>query len=210
MSMSIHIALQPVVSWLLATMVTVAPPSRLTHGRTVPEAVETVEEATQRYEEFAGIIAKVAYDPAERPAFGGADARAKTASVMLAVALSESGLRKDVYLGVGKKARGDNGRSCTAWQFNIGKGKNVRGHTCEELLADQEQAARDALHVIRSSMGSCPTLPMSDRLSMYIAGSCVANHPGAQLRFSNAVRWLDKHPRRWNDDAVVRALRTSS
>lgn len=205
--MSTSVVLGPVVAWLLSVMLAAAPPDRLTRGRTAPEAVETVEQATARYEEFARTVALVAYDPAESPLFGGADGRSRTAAVMLSVAFHESGFRRDVSLGVGSRARGDHGRSCTAWQFNIGSGKNISGHTCDELLADPEQAARDALRVLRVSMKSCAGLPVEERLSMYTAGRCEPGQIASRSRFRMAVRWFDRRREAWQDRDIVAALK---
>lgn len=208
-SMSIHPLLKPVVSWLFTTMLAAVPPERLSYGRTYAEAVETVDQTKARYEEFASVVARVAYDPAEKPLFDGPDGRAKTAAVMLSVAFYESGFRRDVATGKGKHARGDHGRSCTPWQFNIGTGKNAYGHTCDELLADQDQAARDALQVLRSAMRGCTGLPVEERLSMYLTGRCEGGVVAARSRWSTAVRWLGRRTETWHDDHLAESLKVA-
>lgn len=204
--MSIHPLLKPVVSWLFGTMLAAVPPERLSYGRTYAEAVESADQTKARYEEFASVVARVAYDPAEKPVFSGPDGRARTAALMLSVAFFESGFRRDVALGQGKHARGDNGRSCTPWQFNIGAGKNMYGHTCEELLRDPEQAARDALGVLRSAMYVCADLPVEERLSLYTTGRCEPGQPGAKARFATASRWLRRRTEVWSDHDVATSI----
>lgn len=208
-SMLIHPVLKPVVSWLFATMLSAVPPERLSYGRTYAEAVETIDQAKTRYEEFAAVVALVAYDPAEKPLFDGPDGRAKTAALMLSVAYYESGFRRDVATGRGKHARGDHGRSCTPWQFNIGSGRNQAGHTCDELLADQELAARDALQVLRSALRGCTGLPVEERMSMYLTGRCEPGVSAARNRWATAMRWLGRRTETWQDHELAEALKVT-
>lgn len=200
MSMSLHPLYQSVVSWLVSSMVAVAPPAKFARGRTAPEAVETEDQAKARYAQLADAIATVAYDPQERPAFDGEFGRAKTAMVLLSVAFWESSFRKDVATGA---ARGDHGRSCTYFQFNIGKGKTTSGHTCDELLADPVMAARDALSMVRSSMSTCTAVSPMDRLSMYTSGTCRVGEGRAQIRYSSAMRWLHRSPAPERDNKIL-------
>ena len=204
--MMIHPVLKPVVSWLFATMLAAVPPERLSYGRTNADAAETVEQVKARYEEFAGVVARVAYDPAEKPLFDGPDGRARTAALMLSVAFYESGFRRDVALGVGRFSRGDHGRSCTPWQFNIGTSKNLYGHTCEELLADPDLAARDALQMMRSAVSVCGALPLDERLSLYMSGRCAPKMKGARRRYATAMRWMNRRTEAWADYQISESL----
>lgn len=192
-----------IVTWLSGIMLSVAPPDR----SVVIREANLVESEKARYEEFAEDVAKVAYDPEEAPLFSGKNARANTAAVLMSVAFYESGFRRDVDLGVGPQSRGDGGRSCTSFQFNIGTtGKTREGWTCKEMYADRTLAVRAALAMIRMSMSSCRSLPSEDRLSMYTSGHCQENQVQSRLRVTTARKWLQRWaPPMSDDDAAAQA-----
>lgn len=192
---------QSVVSWLTATMIAAAPLSRFSPGRVNQSAVESAEDATARYGDLAEAVARVAYDPDEPPLFAGPHGRAKTALLLLSVAYHESGFRRDVGTG---ELRGDHGRSCSYFQFNIGTGTNLAGHTCDDLLASHEVAARDALKLVRVAMRTCIRLSVPNRLSMYVSGRCVP-HRQAKARYTTAMRWFSIASVPGHDEMVMRS-----
>lgn len=165
----------------------------------VPNRDQVVAEEKARYEDFAASVAQVAYDPTVTPLYSGPQGRAKTAVVLLTLAWYESGFRKDVDTGVGPRSRGDGGRSCTAWQFNIGNGRTREGHTCQEMYADRTLAVRSALATIRTSMSMCRSLAPEYRWSAYTAGHCEDGQEQSKSRVNTARRWLEKYAPPMND-----------
>lgn len=193
-----------IVSWLSGIMTQVVPPSRAGNLAPASEREALVQAERERYEDFASDVALVAYDPEEKPLFAGPNGRARTAVMLLSTALYESGFRRDVDLGIGPRARGDGGRSCTAWQFNLGdKGKTREGWTCAEMYADRTLAVRAALTHLRSAMGACRHLPVEDRLSMYTHGMCVAGDEHARKRYGTFASWTSRFPAPMADQAAM-------
>ncbi len=181
-----------IVTWLSGIMLQAAPPERAVMQGT-PDRDAVIQAERTRYEEFAEDVALVAYDPAEAPLYSGPHARAKTAVVLLATAFYESGFRKDVDLGIGPRSRGDSGRSCTAFQFNLGaEGRTRAGHSCSEMYADRTLAVRSALAVLRSSMRMCQSLAPEYRLSAYTAGRCEDGQAQSKMRVETARKWLGR------------------
>ncbi len=193
-------------SWVTARMSVWSPPGRTTYK----EAVETEDEGKARYAEIARDAIHVVYDPSEPPVFPGEYGRAKTLATLLAVALAESGFRKDVDLGIGSYAKGDGGRSWCLMQIQLGKavdGKtpmNIalkgdgieyvhdksRGWGGEDLVADRRACLRTGLHVIRVSFNSCSGLPFDERLSTYTSGNCTDGRAASRTRMAKATGWL--------------------
>ena len=112
-----------VIAWIMAFIVAVAPPGRMLY---FPDAQETKEEATVRYNEIAQDVVEVVYDPNTKPLFRGSTGRARTVSVILSIMLHESGFRRDVDLNLGKYARGDKGNSWCLMQLNVGTGRTLK------------------------------------------------------------------------------------
>jgi hypothetical protein len=188
------------IPWLVAVITSWAPPGR--PQMTYPDATETAEEAVARYRSIASDALDVAYDESEAPLFGGAEwrARADTALMLLAVALKESGFRKDVDTGLGKMAKGDGGRSVCLMQINVGTGTvpvdGVIGTWgADTLLQDRKNCFRAALHLMRRSFRQCQG--GSDlRLAAYASGSCDKGHQASQNRMRAFLRARDRYPLR--------------
>lgn len=145
---------------------------------------ETQEEAFGRYLGIARDIAAAAEEHE-----GTDNEKRRRAALLLAVAVGESGLSRDVdegpcYRVGGWKARCDGGTSHTLWQLKtaVVEGRAV---SARELrgLDKRGEAAKAALRALRGSLGACRKLEPADRLSMYGAGSC---KPGLR---SVRARW---------------------
>lgn len=172
--------MKPIVAWLVAVMV--AHSSLKTgEGYKNPDAHETQEQRLERYEGMAEAIAKVAFDPAERPLYAGPRGRHQTATLLLGVAWYEGSWRRDVDLGLGKHARGGGTDSCNmqvrlaAWKDKDGSrvdGRTREGWDWHDLVADREKCFRAGLHIVRGSMGACRSLPPEHALAAYARGSC--------------------------------------
>jgi len=199
--------------WVVNRMVSWLPPGR----SLVKDARETPEVGKQRYEEIANALISVIYDPEEPPIFSGKYGRARTLALILSVAYFESGFRKDVDLGIGPLARGDNGQSWCMMQVLLGRpglDGNTRtrillnGHAYKmtsdpnegwggnELVTDRMKCFRIGLNLIRKSFFSCTQIPIEDRLSVYGAGKCLVNWAPSRYRVKKAQDWLtnDKPP----------------
>lgn len=208
--------------WVVGRISTWSPP-----GRTyVPEAKETQEEATERYNEIAQDAMEVAFDPNERPLFNGPYARSQTMALILSVAWWESGYRKDVDLNLGKLARGDSGRSWCLMQIQLGKPIDDKdttatrvhlkdntvefsteiGFTGGDLIKDRQACFRAGLHIIRSSFYACHNLPILDRLSAYTSGSCKQDQHESQDRVRKAMEWLARSIPPLTDEQVITHL----
>jgi hypothetical protein len=145
---------------------------------------ETQEEAFGRYLGISADIAAAAEEHA------GTDAeKRRRAALLLAVAVGESGLSRDVdegpcYRRGGWKARCDSGTSHTLWQMKAAMVDGRAVHARELRGFDKRpQAARAALRALSGSLGACRQLEARDRLSMYGSGSC---RPGLK---SVRARW---------------------
>lgn len=167
----------------------VNPPGRAIVLTESPEAGEA------RYQGIATAIDEVVSDPAEPPLFGGRQGRAHTAMLLAAISWHESGWRRDVDLGVGPFARGDHGRSCSLFQFQLGaQGRTIEGWNCVELVSDRAKAARAALHMVRRSQAACPGAPSRAMLATYASGSCTGGLDESKAMVDTARRWLARHP----------------
>ncbi len=161
--------------WILSLMLAALPPAR--------QAPETEDAARARYEAIAGDIAEVV--ASEPPLFKGKVGRERTAALLLAVAFHESAWRLEVDTGL---SRGDAGRSCTLWQFNLG-----RGELCDELLQDRKKAVRKALDFVRRSQRACRG-PVENMLRVYASGSCERGQTASKTRVETAQRWFAARP----------------
>lgn len=191
------------VAWLLGLALASVPVER---AKNPPGWEESPELRAQRYEHIAADLAAVAYDPRERPAYDGPQARARTAALMLGVAIMESGLARDVDLGPcfrgsnGTGPRCDRGRAFCLMQVHAdGPGRTTReGWTGEELTSDRRKCFRAALHLIRASFHSAAGADPTHRLDAYAGGSIAAHGAGAaRLAFGEGlfVRAWRKAPR---------------
>ncbi len=178
------------VAYLLAAMIAWSPPHE--HGYYEPR-----EETLARYEAIARTIANVVMDPAEPPLFGGPNGRAETGLFVASVAFYESGgFRRDVYLGTGKHARGDAGKSWCLMQVNIGGGRTAEDWTGLDLVNDQDKCIRAGLHRMRESFVHCKSQTFIDRLSGYTDGRCRDGADAAHRRIRRAVDFWAQHPPR--------------
>jgi len=198
------------VLWLIAVMNTMAPAHR---DHLLREAQESYAQADARYREIATNIIDVSFDPSERPLFGGAYGRAKTAMFIAHIFYLETGFRRDLHYGIGRErlsASGynDNGRSWCLGQIMLGVKKvntgngmwttdsastTPEGWTGRELLADTNKCVRATLHTLHRSMGACSGLPLQERMAAYATGSC-SSETGKRIsrtRFSSFYRRWD-------------------
>lgn len=204
------------LAWVLGIIMMVSPVGQ---RWSYPEANnETEVEREARYRSIASDLLTVVYDPVEKPLLARNDsvyARAKTALVLLAIASRESGFRRDVDFGVGKYARGDQGRSWCLMQVQLGApnektGKSPTrivldektggyawaydgktGYGGEDLVKDRKACFRAALHMVRVSFNACWNLPAEERLRVYAAGHCgEEGSKASRNRMGLAQRWM--------------------
>ena len=205
----------------MSLMFSVAPPGRKLY---IPEAQETVEDATSRYEDIAKDVAYVVWDEDEKPIFHGSRGRERTAMVLLAVATFESGFRKDVDFGVGKMSKGDGGKSWCLNQVNLGKRDSVgstpnrivvnigggfkitdhqdEGWSGQDLVDDRQKCFHAALSILRSSFASCSRNPMEERLTQYASGHCDQGEDASRKRMGLALRWMGTKLPKFKDAEV--------
>lgn len=215
-------ALEQVIAWLVSLMVSVAPPGRKLY---IPEAQETVEEATSRYEDIAKDVADVVWDPQEKPIFPGSRGRERTAMVLLSVITFESAFRKDVDFGIGKLSRGDGGKSWCLNQINLGKAdadgntptrivvtvgggfkitrNQDEGWNGQDLVDDRQKCFHSALAVLRSSFASCGSNPIEKRLNQYASGHCDKGEEASRVRMGLALRWMGTRLPKFKDAEVL-------
>jgi hypothetical protein len=186
------------IAYLLAAMVTWSPPGD-------HDYYERREETLERYAAIARDVAEVALDPAEAPLFGGPQGRVQTGLLLASVAFYESGgYRRDVDLGIGKKARGDSGRSWCLMQINLGDGMTAERWSGRDLVLDRQKCLRVGLRRMRESFDMCKGEVFVDRLSGYTTGRCTADDDFSHRRMKRALQWWSQH--RLDE---VRLLRTS-
>lgn len=149
------------IAWLVALMVALSPPGR------VPER-ETTAAALERYEAIAEDIATVTRQP-------------RTAGLLVAIAVHESGLRLDIDQGL---TRGDGGRAIGIFQLqNISPDLSRR------------QQAGIALARVERSFRACSENPERFRLAAYASGRCTAGLPESAAIVDSWRRMLAAHPR---------------
>lgn len=210
------------VAWMVGFMVRNAPPGRQTF---YAEAQETKEEALERYNGIANAIIDVVYAPDTKPLFAGSNGRSRTASVILAIMLYESGFMKNVDFGTGKLGRGDGGRSYCLLQLQVGGGKTIKwnkkydrlpkagddpndifdGYTGPELVQDRHKCVGESLKALRVSFNSCPGLPLDQALRMYGSGNCEGAERPSRLRMQTAFKFWEntRDERTFSDKAIT-------
>jgi hypothetical protein len=188
--------------WIVTFISKNAPPGRPTYFK---YAGETREEALIRYGEIAESLLDVIYDPEIKPMFAGSHGRARTVSLLLGVMLWETGFRRDVDFGLGKYARGDNGRSWCLMQINLGKGKTASGYTGQELVSNRRLCFSEGLKSIRGSFSACRGLPLEYRLSAYASGSCDKGRDKSKQRVGTGMQWYtnSRALRLFKDDEII-------
>jgi hypothetical protein len=206
----------------MSLMVSVAPLGRKMY---IPEAQETVEEATSRYEDIARDTAYVVWDPQESPIFHGSRGRIRTAIVLYAVISYESAFRLDVDTGEGPMSKGDGGASWCLNQVNLGK-KDKNGNTPnriivnigggykftnkpdegwggQDLVNDRQKCFHAALAILRSSFAACSSLPIESRLNQYASGHCDKGEEASRLRMGLALLWMGRRLPKFKDSDVM-------
>jgi len=197
----------PIDTWAVGQIQKWSPPGVTYY----PDAKESEEEAKERYNGIVRDLLSVVYDPAEKPLFGGTHARARTASLMLSIAQTESGFRRDVDFGIGKDSKGDSGESHCLMQVRLSKmadngktstrihldgplytfSKDGTGYGGEDLLSDRKLCFRAALHIARQSVRSCYRLPAEERLGIYTSGDCERGRRSSRVRMLQARAIFD-------------------
>lgn len=213
--------------WAVGRMLSWSPPGR----SFIKDAKETPEEGKIRYEQIAGSAIAVAYDPAEKPLFGGSYGRGMTLALLLSVSWFESGYRKDVDLGAGPHSRGDKGKSWCLSQIMMGvadphgrtrtrvvmDGSGYRfvqdrtfgvGWGGEDLVRDREKCYRTGLRLMRSSFAACRRQPVDERLAAYAGGDCRKRDAieKSRVRVRAAQRWLSRSRPPLEDRVVLQLL----
>jgi len=178
-------------AWILALALSASPPER---AKNPPGWDETVEVRRRRYESIASDLAAVVYDPDVRPLYPGPRGRAQTAALLLAIAVEESGLARDVDLGPcyrgssGTGPRCDRGRAFCLLQVHadgIG-GRTREGWTGGELFDDRRKCFRAGLSLARSSFGAAAGADPTHRLDAYAGGHSNAAHMAGKKRLDLA------------------------
>lgn len=167
------------VTWLLAAMLAFAPPAK---AKRFPGWEETEGEARARYLALAQAI-----EAAALASNGSGYSDKAEAALLLALALEESDLARDVDVGPcyragGWKARCDGGTSFSVWQLKAYRKSDGTRVTGAMIQADRVLAAKKALALALGSMGQCKKLPEADRLSAYVKGTCQEGHAGSAKR----------------------------
>lgn len=185
---------------------------------------ETTADIEARRSKIANAIFTVAFDPAEKPVFGGPKGRIMTVQFMNSIASFESSYHRLVFAG---KWNGDckilqndgtyractvpesekHGRSVCFMQVNVGEGKTVEGWSRKDLLEDPEKCARAALHILRESVKVCTSAPHNftwekdgpDIFSAYMSTGCFRGNIAAKNRWDRAKAWFDKNPFDYSD-----------
>jgi hypothetical protein len=148
------------LAWLVALMIAAVPPGK------VP-ARETAEAGLERYQAIAADVATVTRSP-------------RTAALLVAVAVHESGLRLDVDTGA---TLGDAGRARGLWQ--------LQGVPADLTRAQQ---AAVALERIQRSHKACSANLERFRLAAYASGSCSRGFPESAAIVDSWHRLLAGHP----------------
>jgi hypothetical protein len=178
-------------AWAVAVMLAAIPPGKF---QTPVEAVEPEAETRSRYDALAKGLAEVVLDPEERPLYPGPRGRPQTAALMLALSYHESGWRRDIDLGIGKKVRPGRQYWCVMQVGLDGAAKTAEGYTGPELTADRRRCFRAALHRLQQTRGSCRAQGSDAWLRSYSAGDCSRGAKPADQRMGTFRRWLGIHP----------------
>lgn len=203
-------AMNAIVAWLVSAMMAWSPVGQ---KHRAPENKETVEETTQRYNAIARATVDVAYDPLRAPLVREEEyARAKTALLLLAVASYESGFLRGVDLGLGKKGRGDYGRSHCMMQINLGRNRTDTSVLTKligeewsgnDLVEDRVKCFTAGHVLISKSLNACRQLPFHHRLAAYASGSCEGGHQESRLRLTRGINWYALHKAPVADSVVM-------
>ena len=207
-----------VAQWAVKRISSWSPPGQ----SYMKDAAESTDEANLRYRSIADDALEIAFDPKEAPLFSGPIGRSKTAALLLSIANSESGFRKDVDTGIGERSRGDGGTSWCLMQIKLGalsKGKTVKRIKLtsdtfvysnestdiggEDLVVNRKACFRVGLHIIRYSFKACSSLPEDERLSAYASGNCNNGKTASRYRVGMANNWVKKNAPLANDSEIM-------
>lgn len=154
------------IEWTLAALLHFAPPEKQDRN---PWADPSREAAVERY---TGIAEAIVEQCGEEKG---------CASLLVAIAVGESGLARDADLGPcyrkGRwKTRCDSGAAASVWQAHaFGWDEKGEPVTVAKLFADRSLAAKHTLRVARGSLKRCKGLKPEDRLSG-LSGRCRAGN----------------------------------
>jgi hypothetical protein len=199
------------IAWLVAASLSWFPvPAETQPGPFSKLALngETPAAYLARRESIARDFIEVASDANETPVFEGADARARTALLLMSIARFESGY--DLLVDTGA-VRGPAGEVCLLQvlvdaRYVKGRGmETAEGWTADELVVDRKKCARAALHKLRVSRAICSdakhplnaakkALAGADVFSIYTNGRCVEGSLHAKHRVGFATAWASAHP----------------
>lgn len=182
---------EALAAWLVAIMVATVPPGG---WRSKAQARETAEQGRARYEAIAQAIAKVSLDREEAPLFDGADGRARTAALLLAISLHESHWRRDVDLGLGRYGPRGGRRYHCLMQIAIDRGKTAEGWTATQLVQSRERCLRAGLHILQRGRRFCDRAGPRAFLNHYASGYCNRGRQQARSRWDSYHTFLRKHP----------------
>jgi len=215
------------VAWILAAMISLAPPHRQ-HWE--PTAQESYAQADARYLQIAETIAQGVFDPEILPVMSGPRGRQDTAMLVVIWWNSESGFRRDVDLGLGRKrlARAgwnDYGKSWCMGQINLGRKPRpdpdnlgqlieesatttAEGWTGRDLCNDRRKCLIATMNVMRRSIGVCRALPVDERMAAYVAGYCEseAGKRISRFRMQQFWQWRGKDRPNYTDAQVMASL----
>ena len=165
----------------------------------MPGWEETPTQRRARYAAIAEDLFQVAYDPKVSPLYDGPFARARSASLVLAVAFHESGFAADVDRGPcyrfnQHESRCDYGRSACIMQVQVGPGRTREGYTQADLFADRKKCFRAGMAILRASMSRCRHLPERQWLNAYASGTCTKGQARSREMHDLAAKFATLYP----------------
>lgn len=131
------------------------------------------------YEKTAEAIARVSESEPLFPVEEEGEER--TATLLVSLAWYESRLRPD--------AKSKNGRWYCLYQLEKGWLPNAK-----QSLVDPEMCTRAAVKVIRQSMTTCKSRPLTERLAYFTSGRCDRGGVESRYRMFLASKLLKEHP----------------
>lgn len=174
-------------SWIFQAIILLSPPEKAVSWASHAEAKESLEDKITRYQSIASDMAEVIEDPEEKLVYSGKFAKERTAALLTSIAWMESGFRRDVDLGIGKKAKGGGLDSCLM-QVRLGLGKTTEGWSSEDLTRDRKKCFKVGLAMVRGSFYSCRSLPTEEKLAAYASGNCRMGKNASKARMHVANR----------------------
>jgi hypothetical protein len=217
------------ILWVLSAMTAMSPPHREHYE---PLAMESYAQADARYREIAEAIVEESL--AGEPVFDSKGGRISTAMLVTTIFYMESGFRRDIDLGVGNErlrraGLNDFGRSWCMGQINLGFRRvpdpdhpgrwketsdraTPEGWSGPDLVADRRKCVRATINALRSSISVCRSLPLTQRLASYAAGSCeseLGKHL-SEMRMRLFLRWNYKDRPNLTDEQVLKEVKDAA